>query len=127
MPNEENKILKYNHRENSSKPPFMIMLTYSVCLKKCTHVKIILQNLIHRKKLSIRIPAIHCWQIVHLMQQKNKLDCYRGKDCMEKFCKDLKERAMRIVNYEKKEMIPLTAEENKSYEKQTVCYICKKK
>ena len=60
------------------------------------------------------------------MQQKNKLDCYRGKDCMEKFCKDLKERAMRIVNYEKKEMIPLTVEENKSYEKQAVCYICKK-
>ena len=21
---------------------------------------------------------------------KNKLDCYRGKDCMERFCKDLK-------------------------------------
>ena len=26
----------------------------------------------------------------------------------------------------KKEMIPLTYEENKSYEKQKVCYICKK-
>ena len=54
---------------------------------------------------------------------KNKLDCYRGKDCMEKFCKDLREQAMRISNYEK--MIPLTYEE-KSYEEQKVCYICKK-
>ena len=33
---------------------------------------------------------------------KNKLDCYRGKDCMEKFCKHLRENTLRIVNYEKK-------------------------
>ena len=45
---------------------------------------------------------------------------------MEKFCKDLKNKAMRIINYEKKEMIPLTDNENRSYEKQKVCYICKK-
>ena len=25
---------------------------------------------------------------------KNKLDCYRGKDCKEKFFKDLREHAM---------------------------------
>ena len=44
---------------------------------------------------------------------------------MERFCKDLKEHATKIINYEKKEMIPLTDKENKSYEKQKVCYICK--
>ena len=54
---------------------------------------------------------------------KNNLDCYRGKDCLEKFCK---EHSMRIANYEKKEMILLTDEENKSCEKQKVCCICKK-
>ena len=57
---------------------------------------------------------------------KNKLDCYRGKDCMERFCKDLKEHATKIINYEKKEMMPLTCEKNKPYKKQKVCYICKK-
>ena len=40
---------------------------------------------------------------------------------MEMFCKDLREHAMKIVNYEKKEMIPLTDEENKFYEIQKVC------
>ena len=45
---------------------------------------------------------------------------------MERFCKNLKEHATRIINYEKKEMIPLTNEENKSYKKQKVCYIRKK-
>ena len=45
---------------------------------------------------------------------------------MEMFCKDLKDHATEIINYEKKEMIPLTNEENESYKKQKVCYICKK-
>ena len=33
---------------------------------------------------------------------KNKLDYYRGKDCMERFLKKLKEHALKIINYEKK-------------------------
>ena len=45
---------------------------------------------------------------------------------MEIFCKDLRDQAIKIINYEKKEMILLTYEETKSYEKQKVCYICKK-
>ena len=45
---------------------------------------------------------------------------------MERFCKDLREHAVKIINYEKKEIIPLTDEENESYEKQKVCYICNK-
>ena len=45
---------------------------------------------------------------------------------MKNICKDLKEHVIKIVNYEKKEMIPLVYEENKSYKKQKVCYICKK-
>ena len=57
---------------------------------------------------------------------KNKLDCYRSKDCMENFCKDLKKHVTKTINYEKKEMIPLTREENISYKKRKVCYICEK-
>ena len=60
-------------------------------------------------------------------KSKNELGYYRGKDFMKMFCKDLKKQAMSIVNYEKKEMIPLNDEETESYEKQKVCYICEKK
>ena len=42
------------------------------------------------------------------------------------FCKDLRDQAIKIINYEKKEMIPLTDEETEFYEKQKVCYICEK-
>ena len=34
---------------------------------------------------------------------------------------------MKIINYEEKEIIPLTDEENKSCEEQKVCHTCKKK
>ena len=45
---------------------------------------------------------------------------------MEIFCNDLKDQAMKIINREKKEMIPLTEEEKESYENQEICHICKK-
>ena len=32
-----------------------------------------------------------------------------------------------IINYEEKEMIPLTKEEKKSYQNQEACHICKEK
>ena len=60
-------------------------------------------------------------------KKENKLNYYRGKDCIEKLCKKLKERAMKIINYEEKEMIPLTYEENKSYKEQEACHICEEK
>ena len=38
----------------------------------------------------------------------------------------MKEIGTEIINFEEKEMIPLTNKEIKSYEKQKVCQICKK-
>ena len=45
---------------------------------------------------------------------------------MKKFCLDLREHTTKIINYEKKNMIPLTKKEEKNHNKQKVCYICKK-
>ena len=61
---------------------------------------------------------------------KNKLDCYRSRDCMKKFCKDLKEHTTRIINYQKQRNDAanwLTDEENKSYERQNVFFTYAKK
>ena len=57
---------------------------------------------------------------------KNELGYYRGKVCMERFYKDIRDQAMKIINREKQEMIPLTDKENESFENQKVCHICKK-
>ena len=40
---------------------------------------------------------------------------------MEMLCKDLRNLAIKIIDYEKKEIIPLTNEEKEPYEKQNVC------
>ena len=45
---------------------------------------------------------------------------------MERFCKDLTEHVMEIINFEVK-IILLNEKENKFYEKEKVCYICQKK
>ena len=45
---------------------------------------------------------------------------------MKKFSKDLREHASKIINYEKKRMMPLTTEEKIYHNKQRICYICKK-
>ena len=45
---------------------------------------------------------------------------------MKKFCKDLREHAMKIINYEKKRIVPLTTKEEIWYNKQRIYYICKK-
>ena len=57
--------------------------------------------------------------------KQNKQNFYRGRECIEKFCKDLKELATKIINYKEKEMIPLTDNE-KFYEEQKECHICQK-
>ena len=83
----------------------------------------ILKNLLQKKKAEYT-PSSYPWiTCCSFNESKNEWDYYRGKNFMEMFCKDLKDQAMKIIDYEKKEMIPLTDEETKSYEKQRVCYI----
>ena len=59
-------------------------------------------------------------------KSENKQTCYRRKDCMKRFCDDLKEHVIRITNYEVKPMDPLTEEEEESNENQEECHICEK-
>ena len=60
-------------------------------------------------------------------EEENKLDYYRGKDCIDRLCKTLKEQAMKIINYEKKEMIPLTNKGNIYYDEQESWCLCQGK
>ena len=58
---------------------------------------------------------------------ENKLDVYRGKDCMKKFCEFLRNHAMKIINSKEKKMKLLTKKCQESYENAKSCYICKVK
>ena len=126
MPNEENKIIKYNQGEKSIKSPFIIYADLECLLEKI----ITCYNNIEKSsttEINKHTPSgyslfIHC----SFDKTKNKPDYYRGGDCMKKFCLNPREHATKIINYEKKKMIPLTKKEEKHYNKQNVSYICKK-
>ena len=55
------------------------------------------------------------------------MDYYRGKDSLEKFCKDLKKHARSIIDFEKKELPILTKEEEFKYYMEDKCHKCEKK
>ena len=126
MSKEDNKILKYNHGEKSMKVPFIIYADLEPFLEKMSTCH---NNPKKSSTTKINKHTLFGYSLFtdcSIDATKNKLDCYRGKYCMERFCKDLKEHATKIINYiKKKELILLTDEENKSYKKQEVCYICK--
>ena len=58
--------------------------------------------------------------------KESKHNFYRGRDCIKRFCSDLKDLGRKIVNYKQKEMIPLTDSKKKYYKEQKVWYICQK-
>ena len=59
-------------------------------------------------------------------ESKNKLNYYGKDGCMNNFYKDLREHVTKIINYEKKKMIPLPTGEKIYHNKQIICYVCKK-
>ena len=126
MPNELEKILKYNTREKSLKVPFVIYADLECFLEKINSRQNDPEKSSKEKKAE-RTPSGYSWiTCCSFDASKTEQSYYRGKYCMEMFCKDLRGQAMKIINYEKKEMIRLTHEETESYEKQKVCYICEK-
>ena len=68
-----------------------------------------------------------CLQNVNLTKKEINLIIVEEKNCIEKLCKKLKKRAMKIIYYEEKEMIPLAYEKNKSFKEQEACHICEEK
>ena len=124
MPKWFAKILKYNPGEKSLKAPFAIYLDLECLLKKEQSCQNNPEKSYTEKKAKHEPSGWAMFTKCSFDEKENKLDYYRGKDCIEKLCKKLKENALKIMNYEEKEMIPLTDEENKSHEEQEVCHRC---
>ena len=115
MPTKDNNIIKYNHGEKSMKVPFIIYADLECLLEKMSTC-INNPNESSTTKINKHTPSGYSIFIsCSFDESKNKLNYYRDKDCMKKFCKDLKEHATRIINHEKKKIIPLTKEEKINY------------
>ena len=105
MPTKDNNIIKYNHGEKSMKVPFIIYADLECLLEKMSTC-INNPNESSTTKINKHTPSGYSIFTICSFDESR-----RGKDCMKKFCKDLKEHAARIINYEKKKIIPLTKEE----------------
>ena len=106
MPIENNSTLKYNHGEKSLKAPFTIYADLECLLVKQQSSQIN-PNDPYTEKKAMHGPCGYSLDLVSSYDSKqNKQWFYRGRDCIEKFCKDLKEVAAKTINYEEKEMIP---------------------
>ena len=106
MPTKDNNTLKYNHGEKSLKAPFTIYAHLECLLIKeqsCQNNP----NESYTERKAKHEPSGYSLILVSSFDSKeNKHNVYRGRDCIKRFCSDLKELATKIINYEEKEMIP---------------------
>ena len=126
MPDEDNKILKYNPREQSLKATFIIYADLECLPQKINSCQSNTKKSYTEKKAE-HVPSVYSILACRSFDKfKNERKYYRGEDCMIFFCKDLKEEAMKIINIPQKPMTPLTDKEKETHENQRVCYLCKK-
>ena len=102
MPNEDNKILKNNHGEKSLNTPFMTYANLECLLEKMYSCQNNPEKSYTEKKTKHKASGYSLFTNCLFDLTKNKLDFYKGEDCMKRFCEDLREHAMKIINYEKK-------------------------
>ena len=126
MPKEHEKI-RYLSGEKPLKVLFIVYADLECLFKKKEYCQNNPERTYTEKKAKHK-PSGYTWCSIYSFDDtRNRCYFYRGKNCIEKFCKDLKELVTEITNFEEKEIIPLTNKEIKSYEKQKVCHICKKR
>ena len=126
MPSPNNNIIIYNQGDKSLKLTFMIYADLECLLKK---IDTCYNNpgLLSTTKINQHIPSGYSvYTNCSFDKSDNKLSYYRGEDFMKRFCKNLRDHATKIINFKKKTMIPLTKEEEDNYNKENICYICKK-
>ena len=84
-------------------------------------------NKSYTERKAIHEPCGYALSLVSSFDSKqNTRSFYRGRDYIKSFCSDLKELGMKIINYEQKEMISLTDNENRSYEEQKMSHMSKR-
>ena len=96
------QILKYNPGKKSLKAPFVIYLDLECLLKKEQSCQNNPEKSYTEKKARQEPSG---WAMItkfSFNKTEDELDYYRGKDCIEKLCKKLNERAMKMINYEEK-------------------------
>ena len=102
MPDENNKILKYNPGEKSLKHPFIIYADLECLLEKIDTCHNNPEKSYTEKKARHKPLGYSLVTCCSFDKTKTAWSYYRGKDCMEIFSKDLRNQATKIINHERK-------------------------
>ena len=114
MPNENNRILKYNPGGKSLKVPFIIYANLECLLEKINTCQNNNNKSYTEKKAKHEPSGYSLVTCSSFDKSKTKHKYYRGKDCMEKFCKNLRDQEMKIKSLMKNKKL--------SYMRQRILY-----
>ena len=88
IPKEDEKILKYNHGEKLLKAPIIIICNLIIPEKEQSRQNNPENSYTERK--AKHKPSGYSWSLICLFDAtKKRHNFYRGKDCIERFCKDV--------------------------------------
>ena len=124
MPCKNNKILKYIQGEKLLKVPSIIYADLECLLQKINTCKNNPEKSCTETKTKHKPYGCSFVTCCSFDKFKNERKYYSGKDSIEIFCKDLKDQAMKMISFEKKEITPLTNEAKKVYEIQKKIVNC---
>ena len=105
MPEEGKNMLKYSLRDKSLKVPFIIYANWECLLKKKQPRQNNPENSHSQRKAKHKPSGYSLSLNCSFDETKNRRKFYRRKDCIKRFCNDLKELVTKIISYKEKEMI----------------------
>ena len=97
MPSEDTKLLEFNKNQESDKALFGIYDVLESIMEKIEGCK---NNPLNSSTTKVS-EHISSGFSISTRTIENKHDVYSGKHLMKKFCKSLREHAMKIINFKK--------------------------
>ena len=123
---KKGESLKYHPGVKSMKSPYIIVAHIESLLKKMDTCANDPSKSSTEKKNKHEMCGYSLFTDCSFDKKNNKLDYYRGKDSLKRFCQDLKKQARSIIDFEKKEMPKLTQEEQYKHDSSKCCFLHKK-
>ena len=124
---EENSFVRFHGGQYQFKVPFAIYADFEVILQEETEIYgSFISEDSYTERINCHVPSSFCtYSTCAYREAKDPLKLYRGKDCIEVFCKHIEGDAKRLYNmFPERPMKRLTQEEWREFNRSTKCHIC---
>ena len=98
----QNFVSEFNQYQKPDKSPFIIYADLECLIEKIDGCKNNPESSSATKANEYILSRLSMYTISSFKSIENKHDVYRGKYCMKKFCKFLREHAMEITDFKRK-------------------------